>query len=64
MVRCGESGLARVLSGGPGGYGGDNSPASQARLNRPHGICHAPDGSVFIGDTLNHRVRKVFHATD
>jgi DNA-binding beta-propeller fold protein YncE len=25
-------------------------------LNRPHGICVAPDGSLFIGDTLNHRV--------
>jgi DNA-binding beta-propeller fold protein YncE len=41
------------------GGSGDGGPATAALLDRPHGICVAKDGSVFIGDTLNHRVRKV-----
>lgn len=30
-----------------------------ADLNQPHGLCVAPDGGVFIGDTLNHRILRV-----
>jgi len=41
------------------GYNGDNQPATKAHLDRPHGICVGPDGAVYIGDSENHRVRKV-----
>jgi DNA-binding beta-propeller fold protein YncE len=38
---------------------GDNGAAGSAQLDRPHGVCVAPDGTLYIGDTLNHRVRRV-----
>ena len=33
--------------------------ATPLPLNRPHGVCVGPDGWVYIGDTLNHRVWRV-----
>lgn len=41
------------------GYGGDNGPATEAKMDRPHGIGIGPDNALYIGDTNNHRVRKV-----
>jgi sugar lactone lactonase YvrE len=41
------------------GYLGDKTPADKAKFGRPHGICLGPDGLVYTGDTLNHRVRRV-----
>lgn len=58
-----QSGKVETIAGaGPdsGGYGGDQGDALLAKMNRPHGICVAADGSVFVGDTLNHRVRRIY----
>ena len=46
---------------GPNGRGfiSDRIPANKAKFGRPHGICIGPDGYVYIGDTLNHRVRRI-----
>lgn len=55
-----ESGIVSTIAGtGPEhrGYDGDGGPARRAMLNRPHGICVAPDGRIVIGDSENHRVR-------
>ncbi len=41
------------------GYNGDNQPATKAHMDRPHGVCVAKDGTVYIGDSENHRVRAV-----
>jgi sugar lactone lactonase YvrE len=38
---------------------GDGGPATAATLNRPHGIGIDGKGAIYIGDTLNHRVRRV-----
>lgn len=57
-----KSGVISTVAGsGPqsGGFGGDGGPATMARMDRPHGICLDAAGAIFIGDTLNHRVRKV-----
>ncbi|HEY1065407.1 MAG TPA: hypothetical protein VGE52_04835 [Pirellulales bacterium] len=53
--------VSTVAGGGPQsrGYGGDGGPALKARMDRPHGIAIDDEGNLYIGDTNNHRVRKV-----
>lgn len=53
--------ISTVAGSGPKqkGGAGDGGPATSAQMDRPHGICVGPDGALFIGDTLNHRVRRV-----
>jgi streptogramin lyase len=58
----GKSGIITTLAGmGPmhKGSGGDGGQANKAQMDRPHGVCVAPDGTVYVGDTLNHKVRKI-----
>jgi DNA-binding beta-propeller fold protein YncE len=40
---------------------GDGGPARAAHLKRPTGIALDRDGNLYIADTLNHRVRVVWH---
>ena len=55
-----KSNQIRTVAGkGSRGSEGDGGPATAATLNRPHGIAVGPDGTFWIGDTNNHRVRKV-----
>jgi RHS repeat-associated protein len=46
-------------SRGLGGYAGDGGPATQAKLNSPYGVAIGRDGSLFVGDQANDRVRVV-----
>lgn len=41
-------------------FSGDDGPAKLAELAQPHGICLDRDGTVYVGDSLNHRVRQVW----
>ena len=45
------------------GFSGDAGPATQARLTEPHSIEIGSDGSLYIADILNHRIRRVDPAT-
>lgn len=54
--------ITTVAGRGGDGYGGDGGPARQAILNRPKGVAVGPDGSLYIADSLNHRVRRVDRA--
>lgn len=53
-------GTIDTLAGtGERGFSGDGGPAHLAKLDRPYGIDLAPNGSVFIADTHNQRIREV-----
>ena len=41
------------------GYGGDGDPATEALLDYPTGVFADPEGSVYIADSLNARIRVV-----
>lgn len=40
-----------------GGY--EDGPANKAKFNYPQGLALAADGTLYIADTLNHRIRKM-----
>ena len=49
----------RFAGTGVAGYSGDGGIASEAKLDHPENIAIGPDGSVYIADKGNCRVRKV-----
>jgi hypothetical protein len=51
--------VGAIAGSGRQGGDGDGGPALAAALDRPHGAAVAADGSIYIGDTNNHRIRKV-----
>jgi sugar lactone lactonase YvrE len=55
-----QSWVVTTIAGtGKPGPGGDSGPAHLASLSRPHGAVVGADGAVYIGDSENHRVRKL-----
>jgi sugar lactone lactonase YvrE len=56
-----RSGVISPVAGTGGFYGdaGDGGPALQAHLSFPFGVAIARDGTLFISDTGNNRVREV-----
>jgi hypothetical protein len=58
--RIGLDGTITTIAGtGSPGLSGDGGPAAEAELNWPGGIDVAPDGSLYVADTFNHRVRRI-----
>jgi RHS repeat-associated protein len=58
--RVGSDGIITTVAGnGVGTYGGDGAAATTASLRNPLGIAFGPDGSLFIADNGNQRVRRV-----
>ncbi|TAN69205.1 MAG: PASTA domain-containing protein, partial [Magnetospirillum sp.] len=58
--RVGLDGIISTVAGtGSPGYNGDGGLATTAQLNQPYSIAVGPDGSLYIGDTNNFRVRRI-----
>lgn len=58
VIALDKDGKPTVLAGS-GTKGFADGPADQAEFNTPHNLVVAPDGSIYVADTLNHRVRKL-----
>ncbi len=48
-----------VIAGVDGASGDQDGPAGQARFNGPVGLCVSHDGTIFIADTYNDRIRTI-----
>jgi streptogramin lyase len=54
------TGLISTIAGtGKAGFSGDGGPARQATFNKPHSIALDGQGSLFVCDIGNHRVRRI-----
>ena len=60
ILQAFPGGKFRVIAGsGRAGFSGDGGPAAKAELNDPGGMAVAPDGTIYLADTGNNRVRAI-----
>jgi hypothetical protein len=60
VLRRLTSGQLQVVAGtGIPGWAGDGGPAVDARLDTPRSIAVSSDGTIFVGDDGEHRVRAI-----
>ncbi len=53
-------GLISTLAGnGTSGFAGDGGPAIEAQLSLPWGLAADPNGSIYVADNQNLRIRKI-----
>jgi sugar lactone lactonase YvrE len=59
LIRKVANGVITSVAGNafPGGFSGDNGPATSAPLNEPQGVAVDSAGNVYIADTGNNRIR-------
>jgi GT2 family glycosyltransferase/DNA-binding beta-propeller fold protein YncE len=55
--------ITTIAGSGWAGYDGEARPALEAALYLPSAVAVAPNGDIYIADTMNNRVRKLDHAT-
>ncbi|MCD6012707.1 MAG: hypothetical protein K0Q79_2569 [Flavipsychrobacter sp.] len=51
--------ISTYVGTGVCGFSGDGGPATAAKVDRPASIAFASDGSAYIADWLNDRIRKI-----
>ena len=60
--RVGTDGIITSIVGNAAvgqGFSGDGGPASEAQIDDPFGLDVGPDGSLYIADTGNRRIRRI-----
>jgi streptogramin lyase len=55
--------ISTIAGTGKPGFSGDGGPASKATFKEPHSIQFGPDGSLYICDIGNNRIRRIDGAT-
>ncbi len=51
--------ISTIAGNGVQGFSGDSGQATQAAFQFPQGVATAPDGTLYIADTANRRVRRI-----
>lgn len=51
--------ICTIAGTGTAGFGGDDGPATEARLYLPQDVTEGPDGHLYLTDWNNHRVRGI-----
>ena len=66
ILKVDTSGIVRVAAGtvdeqglAQSGFSGDGGPATEAKLNFADAIAAGPDGTLYVADAGNHRIRMV-----
>jgi hypothetical protein len=53
------AGVVSTVAGKAGVMGSQNGIREAARFSQPYGIAIAADGTIYVADSLNHRIRKI-----
>src|SRR6266853_3242564 len=58
--KMGPDGVLQIIAGtGAKGFAGDNGAGKEAQSNGMHSLAVLPDGSLFLADTWNQRIRHL-----
>ncbi len=59
--RINSAGIITTIAGmgGMGGYAGDGGPATAALFDAVNNVARLADGTMYVTDVLNHRIRKI-----
>jgi sugar lactone lactonase YvrE len=52
--------ISTVVGNGQRGFSGDYGPAREARLWRPYGVAFDARGNLYVSDSFNQRIRRVW----
>ncbi|HSH37505.1 MAG TPA: SMP-30/gluconolactonase/LRE family protein [Chthoniobacterales bacterium] len=59
IYRMAPDGVLTYVTGDPNRWGIADGPAGEARLNSVQRMAVAPDGNLFVADTLSYTIRKI-----